>query len=491
VLLAASLPASGATRRSYLIDNDDVPWFLGLTSKSMSSGDFNGDGVDELVVSGSAASFESPLDFGVMVMAQGRGGPTTDGLLQITSGDTRLTNAGQPFTPGFGWATASGDINGDGFDDLLVGDPGYRYEIEPGALLNALGEFQTLLGGPGGVRVDTRRRFNYENGITQADSGQLGERLIAADFNNDGYDDVVATALISAVGNGEDAIGSGAVLVFPGSPSGISASNRRRFDVDSPGISYEAQGPLEDFGRNLAVGDFNRDGYPDLALSFWAYKSSGREGRVQILFGGSGGLTTTGTQVVATPRRAGAGGATPPINDLAAGDLNGDGADDLVVGDGGVGLLSDGGRVVIFTGGGKGLSQRRNLIVTQGGTFFDEYESGDGFGASVEVADIDRDGLDDVLVGVPGEVVRTHSGAVQVIYGSAQDVLGPRDWLLTERPRGVAGRTGGALGTGIVVGRFDRDRRIDAAIAAPNPAAGEPHLLVMMRLQAFAPRRVS
>ena len=167
---------------------------------------------------------------------------------------------------------------------------------------------------------------------------------VPGDANGDGYAEV-------AVGSPGQHNSRGAVNVFYGQPSGLvvdpsgTAPDDLSLTQDTTGVPGAAG--IEDyFGGATAFGDFNHDGCADLAIG--AAGDSGR-GSVTIVLGSPSGLSTTGivrltSSTVTSQRETGFGGS------LAAGDLNGDGVDDLAVRLGGltVGKADAAGGVAVF-----------------------------------------------------------------------------------------------------------------------------------------------
>ncbi|MFI9048449.1 FG-GAP repeat protein [Streptomyces sp. NPDC053427] len=147
------------------------------------------------------------------------------------------------------------------------------------------------------------------------------------DFNGDGYRDIAVAAPVATVDGKK---GAGAVTVLYGSPHGVDASRRTTLSQNSPGVPGAAEaGDL--FGAALAVGDFDSDGFADLAVSAPNEDVSGDVdgGTVQILWGAAGGLSGKGSATLTDP--------APSKHDLlgaalAAGDFDRDGTTDLAVG---------------------------------------------------------------------------------------------------------------------------------------------------------------
>jgi len=202
----------------------------------------------------------------------------------------------------------AGDVNGDGYDDLIIGSPYY----DAGSPFE--GRAWVFLGGPTGP--EQTPVWVTESNQAQARWGRLVAG--AGDVNADGYDDVLVGAHFWS---GSQSL-NGLVSVFHGGPGGLDAS---------PDWSVEGQTEAAGLGWSAdGVGDLNGDGYDDVALGAWQERVAGHSsGAVHVWYGSASGLTpgipdwttqatTPGDQLGASVR--------------GAGDVNGDGYADVIAG---------------------------------------------------------------------------------------------------------------------------------------------------------------
>jgi hypothetical protein len=370
-------------------------------------------------------------------------------------------------SPGWGAAKPSRaggaeqvDFNGDGFADLAVGAPGEAV----GALTGA-GALNVLYGSANGLQPSPDIFFQGSGGVagTAEPDDAFGAALAKGDFNGDNHFDV-------AVGVPNEAVGSvtlaGAVNVLYGSPGGLTGAGSQLFTDANPER-------FDFFGTSLATGDFDGDGFFDLAVGApgEAIGSAGGAGAITVLFGSSGGITTAGRQVLF---QGGGIGGTAETDDnlgfaLATGLLANDDLADLVVGVPGedVGATLDAGAVNVLAGSGGGLVD--GSLATQGNP-----EEGDAFGAAVATGDFDDTPGDDPAIGAPGETVGGHvgAGAVSVFNGPPNALANER--LLFQGTAGIPGNpeAGDAFGAAVAPTDSNGIDQWDLAVGVPNESVG-------------------
>lgn len=441
-LLAASQPVSGQDAS---------------TTAETRTSDFDGDGFADLIV---GVPFE---DVGTTIHAGAAhifyGSPDgisadRDRLLhQDVNGSIDEAEKGDRF----GSSSATGDFDGDGYADAAISVPA---EVVVG--VKGAGAVAVLYGSPDGLTV-RGDRWLTEPSEKILHGDHFGAVLSSGDFDGDGYADLVAGTPDDAV-TGADRAGS--VTLVPGSADGLAPSDATRLTQTSLGLAGGSSAS-ERFGASVAAGDFDGDGFADLAAGA-PNEGTADVGAVLVLRGSPAGVVSTGG-VVWSQDSPGVPGRAEGLDmfgrSLAADNFGLGIHDDLAIGV--REHLPDqfaAGAVNVLYGSPNGLSAGEGQYWTQDSngirgraTEFDE------FGSALASGDLGRTDHADLAIGAFGEGPDDH-GAVNVLYGSTAGLSSDDDQLWSGRIRRVAE---GWLGFCLMIGDFGRTPREDLAAGAP------------------------
>ena len=403
--------------------------------------------------------------------------PDTNQIDQDTPGFLSAGWIGAEAGDRFGSVTDTGDFDGDGRVDLLVGAPGESVgSIPAGGLVH-------VIFGSGGWSNNTGYYQNVPGWPDTSESGdRFGSALTTGDFNNDGYDDAVIGSPYENLGGLNQLTDAGIITVAYGSASGL--TNPTNIHQYSPGVGTNSEsGDL--FGAALASGDINGDGYDDVVVGVPGEGISKRDraGAVHVIYGSASGLTGTGSQLFHQD--------TPGVKSRAevddafgetvlASDINGDGYDDVIVGVPGEGVgwgaraQSHAGAVHIIYGSATGASGTgSNWFYQNTPGWPGRSETNDRFGSSIAVSDIDADGIGDLVVGVPGEKLGSHTeaGQVQIRYNPGEWSQTPASvQTLYQNVAGVQNKveTGDRFGSHLVLEDVTGDGNVDLIVGVPG-----------------------
>ena len=437
---------------------------------ALAAGDFDCNGFDDLAIGMPGDDLVgAPAGGRVLILYSDAFGPNAADRQIWTQNSPVIEDDGEP-NDRFGEVLAAGDLSDDGCDDLVIGVPAEDIGGDSSA-----GAVHVLYGSTFGLTGDDDDFF-YQGLASINGLGEAGDRFGAAvaigDFDDDGIGDLA----IGSPGEDVESEGvenAGCVHVLFGSPTGIVTAGQVLF-LRGDGLTGSPQAG-EEIGRVLVAGEFNP-------------LTAGRELAIGVPFHDLDNLDQAGAVILVsdipgalfdaiyTQATTGVPGVEEELDRfgevLAAGDFDGDGIDELAVGDpiedlqgpfvGDVGSLT----VLDFDGDGHVQWLQDDLNP-------ESSETGDHFAAALAAADFDGDGVDDLAVGAPDESLGPvgQAGLLHVLYGQAGDGLGnSRDqiWLQTLDPSEDADHFSAAL----VAGHFSRHTGADLAIGSPGETIG-------------------
>ncbi|MCF2488243.1 FG-GAP-like repeat-containing protein [Dyadobacter sp. CY347] len=352
-----------------------------------SAGDVNGDGFSDVIVSAVQEDSDNsspPANDGQVFIHYGGG----LGINPIVSQPPTLLTEDEDQNIGYGWSVASvGDVNGDGFSDVIVGDPNSNYNGSGnGAAFIYYGGNLHLT--PVAATVLTCNAANANFGFSVATAG---------DINNDGYSDVI-------IGSPN----SGQAYVYHGSATGVD---------NVPEIVLQDIPQDQTFGWCVAsAGDVNADGFSDVIIGAHEYDhGQTNEGVAFIYHGSAAGLTAQYDALLEIDESSAYFGRSV----ASAGDVNGDGFSDVVIGapyyDKGA-QNTDDGAAFIYHGSASGINNAVSVKITgeKPGAWMGQAVAGAG--------DVNGDGYSDVIIGEPGYSGKINEGAALVFPGSASGI---------------------------------------------------------------------
>ncbi len=363
----------------------------------------------------------SRLAVALLIAAGFLGTPSRAGASEAGLSEALAAMEGNLKFANFGSSLASGDMNGDGFADLVVGAPGYDSGFA--------GEGCAFVfeGSPAGL-AGTEPDQAASRICSGSPNVRLGAGVAVADVNGDGFDDLIVSAP-----HYEDADNvnpnEGAVFVFHGGEDGVpstasvsSAAGRIEGDMTDLylGGCFRPGDCL--VGSVASAGDVNRDGFDDVIVGALHYSGgTSREGAAWVFHGGPAGIGPQRSpedadgSVDSNPAVSGAwlGASVAGIDDV-----NGDGYGDVLIGAPGYDppgpSLRPSGAVFVFYGGEGGIGSGQDANTADWSDFGDADSAELGV-AVTSAGDLNDDGIRDAVVGDSDRIVRLPSGAAPAV----------------------------------------------------------------------------
>jgi hypothetical protein len=380
-------------------------------------GDMNNDGIDDLIIGAILKDNPGRSDSGAAYVIYGydyASGTTID----LTVSSANITIYGESANDNLGRSVATGDINSDGIDDVIVGASG----ASPGSRGGA-GSVYVLYGDnyPSTMTLDLNSQPANLTIHGNDPGSTAGMDVASGDINNDGFDDIIVGASGADPAGGNNA--GEAYVIY-----GLDYASGTVIDLNSDSANVTIYGNNEDdnLGRVLASGDINNDGFDDVICGvYWADSTGGnRAGAVCVIYGAD---YASGTEFDLNSTSANLTILGDDASDylgysVSSGDINGDGFSDVIAGAYGTAPSggNDAGTTYVIYGLDYASGTIIDLNLTSANLTIHGDDSSDLSGISVSSGDMNEDGICDVIIGAtaadpPGG---TMAGEAYVIYGA-------------------------------------------------------------------------
>ena len=376
--------ASGInTTAAATVESNLANAYLGYSVAS--AGDVNGDGYSDVIVGAYGYTNGQSNEGAAFIYHGSASGINTTAAATVESNQV---NANMGYS-----VASSGDVNGDGYSDVIVGVPYFdNGQTDEGRAYVYNGAATGINTTP--VATVESNQINAQMGYSVASAG---------DVNGDGYSDVIVGARLYDNGQTDE----GAAFVYHGSASGISTT---------AAATVESNQAIAWMGYSVAsAGDVNGDGYSDVIVGALYYDNGQTdEGAAFVYHGSATGINTTAAATVESNQA----NAFMGWSVASAGDVNGDGYSDVIVGtylyDNG---QTDEGAAFVYHGSATGINTTAAATV-------ESNQVNASMGVSVASAgDVNGDGYSDVIVGAYGYTNGQNSeGAAFVYHGSATGI---------------------------------------------------------------------
>ncbi len=438
----------------------------------LAAGDFNNDGINDIVVGARFADSDGRQDAGAAYVIFGSRNPPAS--VNVAEGQQDVSVAGARPGDNLGFAATAADLNGDGVDDMVLGAPFAgpldRASSEPGRVYVIFGRSDLP------TSIDLAQDEADVTLTGTGDASFFGDSVATGDVNGDGTTDLVVGATFdTGPGLSGGTVRGGAVYVFFGRqrwPATLAASDAE--------VAVYGADELDELGDFVASGDINGDGFDDIIAAAEAADGpdNGRPtaAEVHVVFGGD---DIRGSFEIARGQQDlsvyGANAQDTLGFSLAAGDVDGDGIDDLIMG---ARLGSDPDNAIPRAGlvyvlyGRKDLPSSVDLAQLPDfvAAIYGQNEA-DFLGSSEAVGDLDGDGDNELIMatGFAGARGRLHAGTVYVVKAAeASGFVSVGGGLLRTAIYGAS--AGDRLGSNVTTTDFNGDGRPELIVVADGAA---------------------
>jgi FG-GAP repeat len=446
---------------------------------AVASGDFNKDGFADLAVGAYNDKVGSVVSGTVSVFNGSASGLSTSGT-RITQS---IVGASNEANDQFGFSLVSGDFNKDGFADLVIGSPNEALGT------TTAGAITLLRGTTTGLQAGTWWDQPKLSGSNEA-GDQFGFALAAGDFNGDTWTDLAVGTPGEKPGGGTAK--SGLVYVAKGASTFFSTTANPTGWWVGEGDAGGTNENNDKFGAALAAGQVTSTPHADLVVGAPGEATGGAAGgAVSVVPGHSTGKSA------GFYRTQNSAGESPETGDnfaasLAVGNLDGDAFLDIAAGapNEALGTSTNAGAVSVFGGASTHLASGYTITENLAA---EPVRSGDKFGTSVAIGDVDDNGFGDLLAGAPGRTLgsATAAGAAYLFGGRQRSPnsginLNPGR-VITQSGIGEADEANDAFGAAVAMGDTNNDRKAEALVGASGEApTGQPASGVAVAISGLA-----
>ncbi|MCF2506232.1 FG-GAP-like repeat-containing protein, partial [Dyadobacter sp. CY107] len=394
------------------------------------AGDVNGDGYSDVMI-GIWQYDKGESNEGAVVLHHG----SPNGLISSPASTLESNQA----DAGLGWSVKSaGDVNGDGYSDIVIGANTYdKGHVDEGASFVWMGMADGV-SSVAALKLEGNQNF-AQMGWSVSDAG---------DVNGDGFDDVVIAA--NGYDNGQSS--EGAVFIYHGSKTGLSSIPTTKIESDQIYASM---------GKVASAGDVNGDGYGDIIIGVSLYGEN-NSGAALVFHGSAQGIINS-IKVKLEEQQGEDGNFGSSV--ACAGDVNGDGYSDVIVGAPGFDVVqqyADEGMAFVYHGSANGINSNAATKISGSSTGFN-------MGAVAGLGDTNGDGFGDIAIGNPFYTDGSDfEGAVSVHYGSALGIKISPDLILQ------ANKADCRLGADVSrAGDINGDGYMDIIVGASHYSSGQ------------------
>ncbi len=419
------------------------------TGRSMATGDINGDGYDDLVV---GSHFSAETAAGKVYLIYGQSSPLTS----TTLSSSNIIFTGASIGDRAGTAVAIGDLNADGYDDIVMGaskDDGSA--TNAGAIYIAYGQAATLTSQTLSASVGAK--------FTGEAAGDLaGTAVVVTDLNGDTYADILVGSPKNNDGGGD----AGAVYMIPGSATqytgitGALGSNRE----------YTGEAAGDELGGAVAAGDIDGNGTPDMLFGALFNDDSGANaGAAYLVYTTTSALSADTVSISTAVEFTGEAAGDSAGSAVASGDLNGDGYDELLIGaPGNDSTAAAAGSAHVILGNASQYSGTAGVATTQV-VEYDGEATTDSAGSALDAQDLNNDGYAELMIGAIG--ISPNTGASYIVAGAATLTGGNVGTVATVEYDGV--NAGDNYGRWLTTGDLNGDGYVEFISSAVSYLSGD------------------